>query len=181
MMRSGMMRFGVLALSLFVVHVASGAVNEEKNLVKNPDFEAVKDGKPEGWTLGGFSEGGKGTLASSTEKPHGGKSCAHIKGSGDWGTFVSTKIPVEKGKTFTLKGYVRVVKGNALVKFDYFKGDMFLGMTSPEFSESTDWVEQTATSELSNYPEATHISATLVGGGGEYEAYFDDVSIVEKK
>ena len=78
-------------------------------------------------------------------------------------------------------GFVRVARGNALIKFDYFKGDMYIGMTSPEFSESTDWVEQNVTSELSTYPEATHITATLVGGSGEYEAFFDDISIVEKK
>ncbi|MFT3881347.1 MAG: carbohydrate binding domain-containing protein [Gemmatales bacterium] len=176
-----MIRFCVVLLSLFIVHVAAAAVPEEKNLVKNPGFEDVKDGKPEGWVLGGFSEGGKGTLETSSEKPHGGKACAHIKGNGDWGTFVSTRIPVEKGKTYALKGYVRVGKGNALIKFDYFKGDMYIGMTSPEFTESTDWAEVSTTSELSTYPEATHIAATLVGGGGEYEAWFDDVSIVEKK
>jgi len=65
--------------------------------------------------------------------------------------------------------------------FDYFKDDMFIGMTAPEFTESTDWVEVSTTSELSSHPEATHITATLVGGSGEYEAWFDDVSIVEKK
>jgi len=176
-----MIRLSVVILSLFIVHIASGANPDGKNLVKNPGFEETKNGKPEDWSLGGFSEGGKGVLDSSTEKPHGGKSCAHIKGTGDWGTFVSTKIPVEKGKTYMLKGYVRVAKGNGLIKFDYFKGDMYLGMTAAENSESTDWVEQTVTSELSGYPEATHLSATLVGGGGEYEACFDDISIVEKK
>src|SRR5262245_56798014 len=118
-----MVRFVAAVLSLMLVHVASGSVNEEKNLVKNPGFEEVKDGKPEGWTPGGFPEGGKGTLDSSTDKPHGGKACAHIKGTGDWGTFCSTRIPVEKGKTYALKAYVRAGKGHALVKFDYFKGD----------------------------------------------------------
>ncbi len=176
-----MIRFSVMLLSLFVVHIASGATHEDTNLVKNPGFETTKDGKPVDWTVGGLSEGGKGVLDSSTEKPHGGKACAHIKGTGDWGTFVSAKIPIQKGKTYELKGFVRVGKGNALIKFDYFKDDMFLGMTAPEYTESTDWIEVSTTSELSSHPEATHITATLVGGSGEYEAWFDDVSIVEKK
>lgn len=176
-----MLRICVLVLSVLLVHSAAGAVNEEANLVKNPGFEETKDGKPAHWGLGGFSEGGKGTLASSTEKPHSGKSCAAIKGTGEWGTFVSAKIPVEKGKTYVLKGFIRVAKGNGLIKFDYFKGDMFLGMTAPDYSESTDWTEQNVTSDLSAYPEATHLTATLVGGSGEYEAFFDDISIVEKK
>ena len=74
-----------------------------------------------------------------------------------------------------------MAKGNGLIKIDYFKGDMYLDMTAPDFSESTDWVEQTVTTDLAAHPEATHISATLVGGSGEYEAFFDDISIVEKK
>src|SRR5882724_6076366 len=106
-----MIRFSVMFLSLFVVHIASGATHEDKNLVKNPGFEATKDGKPVDWTLGGLSEGGKGALDSSSEKPHSGKSCAHIKGNGEWGTFVSAKIPIQKGKTYELKGFVRVAKG----------------------------------------------------------------------
>lgn len=175
-----MLRFLSVVLSLLVVHVAAG-FDEKGNLVKNPGFEETKDSKPVDWVLGGFSEGGKGTLAISDHKPHGGKSCAHINGKGDWGTFCSARIPVQKGKAYELKGFVRVGKGNALIKFDYFKNDTYLGMTSPEFSESTDWVEQNVTTELSSYPEATHITATLVGGGGEYEAWFDDISIVEKK
>lgn len=175
----GTISFG---LSLVLACVVAGAVPvEDKNLVKNPGFENVKNNKPETWGNGGFSEGGEGTLSSSTEKPKSGKSCAHIKGKGEWGTFVSARIPITKGKTYELKGFVRVVKGNAMVKFDYFKDDMFIGMTAPENVDSSDWTEVTATSELSSHPEATHITATLVGSGGEYEAYFDDVSIVEKK
>lgn len=170
----------MMALALTGV-VASATPVEDTNLVKNPGFENVKNNKPNMWGNGGFSEGGEGTLSSSTEKPKSGKACAHIKGKGEWGTFVSARIPVTKGKTYELKGFVRVVKGQAMVKFDYFKDDMFIGMTAPENVESTDWTEVSTTSELSNHPEATHITATLVGSGGEYEAFFDDISIVEKK
>lgn len=176
-----MLRYSVILLSLFVVHIAAAAVPDDKNLVKNPGFEDVKDGKLVGWSVAGFSEGGKGTIAPSNDKPHAGKTCAHIKGTGDWGTFVSDRIPVQKGKTYELKGFVRVAKGKGYIKFDYFKGDMYIGMTMGEQSESTDWVEQTILSELSANPDATHLTATLVGGDGEYEAWFDDISIVEKK
>jgi hypothetical protein len=176
-----MVRFSALVLCLFVIHYASAAtLVEDKNLIQNPGFETVKDGKLDVWSVAGFSEGGKGTLASSTEKPHGGKQCAHIKGEAEWGTYVSNKIKVEKGKTYELKGFVRVSKGNGSIKFDYFKGDEYIGMTAAEYSESTDWVEQKLTSELSNYPEATHLTATLVGSGGEFEAFFDDIVITEK-
>jgi hypothetical protein len=171
-----------LSITLALSCIVSGALPvDDKNLVKNPGFEDIKNNKPESWSNGGFSEGGEGNLASSTDKPKSGKACAHIKGKGEWGTFVSAKIPVTKGKTYELKGFVRVVKGHAMVKFDYFKDDMYIGMTAPENVESSDWTEVNATSELYDFPEATHITATLVGGGGEYEAFFDDISIIEKK
>lgn len=176
-----MLRIAVLLLSVLLVHVAAGAVKEDKNLVKNPGFEETKDGKPASWNVAGFSDGGKGTLGISTEKPHGGKSCAVIKGNGEWGTYVSTMIPIQKGKTYELKGFVRVAKGTATLKFDYFNGDKYIGMSAPENTESADWVELSVTSELNNHPEATHLTATLVGAGGEYEAYFDDIVLVEKK
>lgn len=176
-----MLRLLTCALSLLFVHTASGLSTEAKNLVKNPGFETVTNDKPSDWIVAGFAEGGKGTLGVSTDKPHGGKYCAVIKGNAEWGTYVSNKIAVKKGQTFELKGYVRVAKGTGTIKFDYFKGNEFIGMTAGENTESTAWTEITVTSELSNFPEATHITCTMVGSGGEYEVYCDDIVLVEKK
>src|SRR5262249_2365601 len=115
----------------------------------------------------------------SGEKPHSGKRCAHITGNAEWATFVSKQIPIKAGKTYELKGFLRTAKGQAYIKLDYFKGDKYIGMPMTEASDARDWTEQTVASELSNYPEATHITATLVGAG-EFEAWFDDLSVVEK-
>ncbi|MFO0811693.1 MAG: carbohydrate binding domain-containing protein [Gemmatales bacterium] len=176
-----MLRMIALSLSFIVVQVASGTTQADTNLIKNPGFESVTDGKLTDWSVAGFAEGGKGTLGVSTDKPHNGKNCAVIKGNAEWGTYVSNRIAVKKEQTFELKGFARVAKGTGTIKFDYFKGTEYIGMTAAENTESTDWTELKVTSELSSYPDATHITCTLVGSGGEYEAYFDDIVLVEKK
>jgi len=163
-----------------VVLCTFASFGDNKNLLTNPGFETVKDGKIDSWVVAAFSEGGKGDLQPSEEKPHSGKRCAHITGNAEWATFVSKQVPIKAGKTYELKGFLRTAKGQAYIKIDYFKGDKYIGMTMTEASDARDWTEQTVTSELSNYPEATHITATLVGAGGEFEAWFDDLSVVEK-
>jgi hypothetical protein len=173
------MRSTLVCAGLLFVGLAAFA-QESKNLLINPNFEEVKEGKPAGWIIGGISEGGKGSLASSEEKPHAGKRCARIQGNAEWATFVSTQIPVKKGKTYELKGFLRVNKGQAYLKIDYFQGEKYLGMTMTEAADSKDWTEQTIISELSGYPDATHLTATLVGSSGEFDASFDDLSVMEK-
>src|SRR5262245_53001034 len=83
---------------------------DEKNLVLNPGFEEVKDGKPAHWETGGISQGGKGTLAISTDKPKSGKHSARITGDAEWATFGSNRIAITKGKKYEPKGWVRTAK-----------------------------------------------------------------------
>ncbi|HMO36631.1 MAG TPA: carbohydrate binding domain-containing protein [Gemmatales bacterium] len=176
-----MQRYAIAIWSMGFAALLFASTREDANLIKNPGFEEANDGKLVSWRVAGFSEGGKGTLGISNNMPHGGKQCAVTKGDAEWGTYVSNRIAVKKNQTFELKGYVRVSSGHATIKFDYFKGDEYIGMTPAENSESTDWTELSVTSDLSSYPEATHITATLVAGGGEFEAYFDDIVLTEKK
>jgi hypothetical protein len=171
-----------VALSLVIVWGAGKEATgqEEKNLVLNPGFEDVKDGKPAHWTTGGISQGGKGTLAISTEKPKTGKHCARITGEAEWATFGCSRIAIMKGKKYELKGWVRAVKGQGYVKFDYMKDNEFLGMTMNQMVDSNDWTEMTITSETDTHSTATHLIVSLVGQG-DFEVYFDDISVVEKK
>lgn len=150
------------------------------NLVANPGFEEVNDGKPLRWSLGGISDGGRSNLAASTDRPKSGKYCAHLKGDAEWAAVNSVPIIIMPGKSYQLRAYVRAAQGHGYVKFDYFIGTKYLGMTSDEYVTKNEWTELTFTSETENYPKATHLIATLVGGDGAFEVWFDDVSITEK-
>jgi hypothetical protein len=157
-----------------------GAVDDSANLVPNPGFEEVRAGKPLHWKMGGISDGGQAVLAVSRDEPKAGRWCAHFKGDAEWAAVNSARIPVRPGNRYELRAYVRAGKGHGYVKFDYFKDDQFLGMTSDDYVTSAEWTLLRFTSELENYPSATHLIATLVGGDGEFEVWFDDVSITKK-
>ena len=114
---------------------------------------------------------------------HSGSSVASPQrpGSGGYGATVnSARIPIRPGKHYELRGYVRAAKGHGYVKFDYFQNDRYLGMTSDDYVTRPEWTLLQFASETENYPRATHLIATLVGGDGEFEVWFDEVSITEK-
>ncbi len=90
------------------------------------------------------------------------------------------KVKIDKTKTYTLTGYVRVKAGNAQIKIDYFENDTWLGSTFGTDVTDGDWTEQKVESELGTYPAATHLTATCVGTG-EFEACYDKVTITVAK
>jgi hypothetical protein len=149
------------------------------NLVANPSFEEV-DSRPAHWSLGAVATGGKANLSVSDENPKSGKRCIRITGEAEWAAFVSNKIPIEKGKRYILSGWVRVNKGTGYIKIDYFNKDEYLDMTMNDVSELAQWTRQVVESEGDKLARATHITATLVGAG-EFEVYFDDISVEAKE
>jgi len=162
--------------------VTTPAVAEDKkpvNLVTNPSFEQI-DARPTGWSLGAVAEGGKAQLSVSEENPKAGKHCFRISGDAEWAAFVGNKIPVEKGKSYVLTGWVRVKKGSGYIKIDYFDKDKYLDMTMHEATESPEWTMQTVEAEAGKLAQATHITATLVGSG-EFEVFFDEIAIEAKE
>ena len=107
---------------------------DSANLVQNPGFEEIRDGKLVDWSLGGISDGGHAVLDASTERPKAGRYCAHLKGDAEWAAVNSSRIPVRAGKRYELRAFVRAAKGHGYVKFDYFKDNHFLGMTSDDYA-----------------------------------------------
>jgi hypothetical protein len=151
------------------------------NLVANAGFEEVRDGKPVQWTLGAISDGGRATFSANSEAPKSGKHCGRLRGDAEWAAVSSGRIAIRPGKRYELRAFVRTAKGEGYVKIDYFRGDTYLGMTSDEYVKKNAWTELRFSSETENHPTATHVVATLIGGGeGEFDVSFDDVSIVEK-
>lgn len=152
----------------------------DDNLVENPGFEKVKDKQPEVWNQSATSDGGKATMSISKTKPKSGQHCLNLVGNAEWACVVSNHIKVEKGKTYRLSGFIRSKKGTGYIKFDYFQDGEFLGMTAPDPCGDSKWTEIKLDSEISSYPNATHISATLVGCDWEFELEFDDIQILKK-
>jgi hypothetical protein len=162
---------------LFCCALLIGPIDSKDNLVENPGFEKTKDKEPESWTMAGPSEGGKCEMSISKTEPKSGDFCLSLVGNAEWGCVVSNHIPVE---TYVLTGFARSKKGAGYIKFDYFKDGEFIGMTAPDSRAESKWKEIKVESEISSYPTATHLTATLVGADGEFEIDFDDIQIVKK-
>jgi len=174
--------FLALGVALLAWVTISAEENKEKNkqkkavnLIANPSFEEVET-KPAHWVLAAVAEGGKARLSASDDNPKAGKHCIRIQGEAEWATFVSNRIPLEKGKKYVLTGWVRVKKGNGYIKIDYFDNDKYLDMTMAEPSDSSEWTKQQVETEAEKLEKATHLTATLVGTG-EFEVYFDELHL----
>ena len=165
---------------LLVITLPVTVVVAADNIVTNGGFEAADMGKPTGWYLA-IAEGGKAEVAVVTENVKEGKQAAKVTGEAEWAVLVSPKIAVEKGKTYTVSGYVRAPKGGGQIKIDYFDKD-------GKYLESTygsgemygnEWQKDTVTTELSLYPGATHFAAAGVATG-QFEVYFDGFEVTAK-
>src|SRR5262249_44259728 len=126
------------------------------------------------------AEGGKIDLASSAEQPKEGKRCMLLKGSAEWGVAYSEKVPLDRKKSYTLTGFARAKRGTARIKFDYYQGEMHVGMTESDDVTGDKWQQLKVVAETEKFPEATHILACAVVVG-EFEAWFDDIVMTAKE
>ena len=171
-------------LLVLMAFLAAPASSEDKppNLLKNGGFEeATKESVPPGWAFA-TPEVDKAQSRLVTDKAPEGKAFVRLTGTAQWAA-VFQKVPIDRAKTYTLTGRLRVNRGGyALIKIDYFQGDQWLGQTGVENAvqgQATDWKTTTATSKLADFPNATHISAT-VAIAGDTDADFDDLSLTAK-
>lgn len=149
------------------------------NLLKNGGFEELAGELPADWF---YVPMGEETVrfAASSDKPKDGERCLRITGTGKWAAASSEMFPVDHAKRYTLSAYTRVVKGQAVVKFDYYQGGEHLGQTlSPAVDASEGWKQLTVDAETAKYPAATHLQVTL-GVLGEMDCAFDGTVLTAK-
>jgi hypothetical protein len=149
------------------------------NLLRNGSMEDVVGDRPHGYQSF-FAEGGSGTLSFDTEDPKDGWYTLRSKGDSQWCVSMETKVPVEKGKTYTYRGWARAKTGTAQIKLDYFKGDEWIGQSVSDDHTEDAWRRLAVISELGNFPDATHIGAAVVGSGGQYDARFDGLTLTAR-
>ena len=148
------------------------------NLLANGNMECLLGEKVAGyWTSS--NEGGKCEWTASADTPKEGQHCLHVKGSCEWTAADCDKIKREPSKTYTLTGWVRVKSGEAQIKINGLKGDQWLDHVLSDNVSGHDWQQLTVTLEPSSLPEATYISACVVGLG-DVEADFDDLVLTAK-
>jgi len=148
--------------------------NARQNLLKNGGFESVEpNGTPTGWIYI-TPPGETADYKIITDKPKEGRQCLRIKGHATWAAAITAdRFPIDASKTYVLSGWLRVIRGQGIIKFDYFQGDQHLGQTMSELlGPGADWKGLTVRTESSAYPAATHVIVTIAGLG-ELECDFD--------
>lgn len=177
-MTSAMRSLGAGLVAMGLAATALAVAADEKNLAPNGGFEEVKDAMPAGWASV-CSEGGTVTHKAVAEGAKDGKYCLSMKSKAEWAVAYSTKIKIDRAKTYTLTGFVRVKAGNATIKIDYFNGDEMLGFTESDQTSKDEWTAFKVVSDFESYKEATHV---LVAGviHGDGEALFDKFELTVK-
>jgi len=150
-----------------------------ENLLRNGSMEDVVGDRPYGYQSF-FAEGGSGTLTFGTQDPKDGWYTLHKKGDSQWCVSLAGRVPIEKGKTYTLRGWARAKAGTAQVKIDYFKGEEWIGQSVSDDQSEDAWRRLAVISELGMFPEATHLAGAVVGAGGQYDAQFDGLTLTAR-
>lgn len=148
------------------------------NLIANGDMEDVAADRTAGLYVA--APDGSTPLCRFDEKiKKEGERSLYLETSGEWVSASFPSIAVEKGKTYVLTGSARARRGVGRVEIGYMQGGMYLGKTSSDEVTSDDWQSRTVTSELKQYPSATHIIA-IATGEGDMAAWFDGFSMTSK-
>jgi putative membrane-bound dehydrogenase-like protein len=173
-------RHAPFLLPIAADRVGIAEADSGRNLLPNPDFSRISNGKPEGWAdlrVYGGGKPGPITLASSPEGRDG-SPCLTIrtKEARDCGAAVT--VPVEPGTRYRLSGWIRTtglqpVRGPGAL-LNIHSGERTKGVrgTSP-------WTEVSLEFDSGNRRQA--VIHCLFGGygGATGTAWFDDVSLVE--
>jgi hypothetical protein len=178
-MRTAIRLLAVGFVAMFAIALAVADEKKERNLAANGGFEEVKAGAPVGWASV-CSDGGTVTHKAVADGAKEGKYCLAVRSKADWAVAYSPKVKIDRAKTYTLTGFVRVKAGStATIKIDYYKGDEYLGHSESEQTTKAEWTQLTVSSELDSYKDATHL---LVAGvvHEDGEAFFDRFELVAK-
>lgn len=143
------------------------------NLMDNGSMERIAGRHPFGYFVS-KADGGQVTATYTSDDVKDGWYALRLQTNAEWAIAAHPRIRLEPGKLYSLSGYVRVKKGTAQIKLDYFKGDDYLGQTISNDANADEWQLRRVTAETEKFPGATHVAATAVGFG-ETEALFDEL------
>ncbi|NNC89083.1 MAG: c-type cytochrome [Akkermansiaceae bacterium] len=170
----------VLQVAAKDLPATAGAPEDGRNLLPNPGFSEIVDGRPAGWTdlrvYGGGDQEGI-TLASSPEGRDG-SPCLMIKSTNVRDCGAAVVVAIKPRTRYRLTGWVRTrrlkpARGPGALL------NIHSGARTEGLRGTTDWTRVSLTFDSGNRREA--VIHCLFGGygGATGTAWFDDVSLVE--
>ena len=157
----------------------SAGVPTSANLLTDPSFEnTAVTLLPRGWSA--WLDDGPDFRCEVVEGGKTGKHCLKIAGKGTRGVVFANVIPVDRSKRYALKGWTKFEgdkDARAIIKFNYFKDNQFLGVHDLVGVMAADWQRIEKTDALDRYPEANKLYAMChVEGNGS--GWFDDLELI---
>ncbi len=159
------------------------ADDQPENLIAEPSFEGDlgDNGLPAEW-YGLHTMPAGAYEYAIVDEAHSGQHSLRIEGRGQFGVAWGEKLPVERGRQYMARGWVRVegdVNAAADVKLHYYgSGQQYLGQSRIGWvnPRTSGWQFITVTGQTELYPEAEYVSiAVALAGNGE--AWFDDIEL----
>ena len=153
--------------------------NEPANLLPNPSFEEVSDGKPAAWTdlrfYGGSPNGV--TLSSSPEGRNGGN-CLMITSDHNVDCGAAITLPIEPRKRYRLSGWLKTKGLKPAGNGPGALMNLHSGQRTNAIKGDTDWTQVSVEFDSGDSREA--LIHCLFGGygGATGTAWWDDVSLV---
>jgi hypothetical protein len=176
-------RFSALVLSALLGIAAVAADNA--NIVKNASLEDPigENGLPDGWFA--FQQPANSYKFSVVEGGKTGKAL-QIEGAGEYGGVGIAKVPIEAGKQYAARGWVKLdATGDTIciVKLDYF-GANGEYLTSSYFDGNVragtkDWQRISVISRKADALNATSVGIA-VAMNGKGKALFDDLELISR-
>ncbi len=147
-------------------------------LQPNSSFEVGLGTMPTSWAVAN-PENEKPVVTWTADAARSGVRGIKLKCDQSWLVVYGEPQDLDRKKTWTLSGWVRLVSGSALIKFDYASDNAWLGqMEFPAAGQPGQWTQVTGTLDTTKFPEATKVTLALAVNGQGAEADFDDVALV---
>lgn len=175
----------ILAASVLALAAVGTALAQQPvaNLIENPFFEGPldKSGLPIGWTK--TQRGPEMAYQATVASPGRFSSKAlQVEGDGEYCVVVGTRVPLEAGKSYTARGWVKLhgETSRATLKFDYFDAaKKYLGSSASVNAnpKNREWQLVSTSGIFGRFPGAKFIApACSIHGKGK--ASFDDLEMM---
>jgi hypothetical protein len=151
------------------------------NLMPNPDFSKVTDGKPDGWTDLRTYSGAAAPDVKISASPNGrnGSACLLIESDKVTDSGVSVKVRPAKNTRYRLSGWIRTENVEPVGNGPGALINTHSHMKTGSVKGTSDWTQVSVEFDSGDDEEMT-INLLLGGyGGGTGKAYFDDVALAE--
>ncbi|MCC7491284.1 MAG: hypothetical protein IT204_03005 [Fimbriimonadaceae bacterium] len=156
------------------------AEQEAANLLQNGSAETGTATTPANFALHA-APNSQAVARWGPEAAHDGRCGLRLESPGEWAVWVHDPVALDRRRSYTLSGWVRVLSGRATLKFDYATLNGWVGQQVAEYPAADgQWTRVTLEALPDGYPAATIVAAVAMVEGAGSTAEFDSLVLTER-